>query len=94
MRTFGPLVVPIPVELGTVLATDAAGDVLQVIWPAPAGLPAGPPTLRLNLASWSAAAQAGVALDAGLTFIARGADGSTATFTGHGASMIIPAFRP
>jgi len=91
--TFGALTLP-PAEAGTVLATDAAGNVLQVIWPALAGLPAGPPTMRLNLASWSAAVQAGVSLDASMTFNVRSADGSTASFTAHGTGMIVPTFRP
>ena len=91
--TFGPLALP-PAEAGTVLATDAAGNVLQIIWPALAGLPAGPPVLRMNLASWSPAVQAGVALDSDFAVVARGADGSTATFTAHGTNMIVPAFRP
>lgn len=91
--TFGPLAVP-PVEVGTVLATDAAGNVLQIIWPALAGLPPGPPVLRMNLASWSAAVQTGVALDANFTYVARAADGSTATFTAHGTNMIVPVFVP
>jgi len=91
--TFGPLAVP-PAEAGTVLATDAAGNVLQIIWPALAGLPAGPPVMRMNLASWSAAVQTGVSLDATMTFNVRSADGSTATFTAHGTGMIVPTFRP
>src|SRR5262249_22774930 len=43
--TFGALTVPVPAEPGTVLATDAVGNTLQIVWPALAGLPAGPPTL-------------------------------------------------
>ena len=93
--TFGPLLVPIvPPEPGVVLNIDPAGNVLQIIWPALAGLPAGPPVFRMNLASWSAAAQTGVALDATMTFTARNLDGSTATFTARGTGMVIPAFRP
>ena len=93
--TFGPLLVPVAVpEPGVVLATDAAGNVLQIIWPALAGLPAGPPVMRMNLVSWTAAVQAGVALDATMTFNARNVDGSTATFTAHGTNMVVPAFRP
>jgi len=92
--TFGPLAVPVPVEAGTVLATDAAGNKLQIIWPALAGLAPGPPRLRINLASWSAAVQTGLALDADFSFVANGADGSTATFTAHGANMVVPVFVP
>src|SRR5262249_21907054 len=92
--TFGALTVPVPVEAGTVLATDAAGNTLQVIWPVLAGLPPGPPTIRVNLASWSAAVAAGIQLDATMSFVARGPDGSTATFTAHGTNMVVPTFVP
>jgi hypothetical protein len=91
---FTALAVPVPVEAGTVLATDAAGNVLQIVWPLLAGLPAGPPVLRLNLAAWTPAVQTGVLLDATLTFTARSADGSTATFTASGAGMPVPTFIP
>ena len=93
--TFGPLTLPIaPPEPGVVLALDAAGNVLQVIWPALAGLPAGPPVLRMNLVSWSPAVQEGVSLDANMTFNVQGPDGSVATFTARGTNMVVPAFRP
>jgi len=91
---FGALAVPVPVEAGTVLTTDAAGNVLQVIWPALACGVAGPPVLRLNMAVWNPAVHAGTVLDAQLTFVARGADGSTATFTAHGTGMVVPTFVP
>jgi len=91
---FGPLAVPIPAEAGTVLATDAAGNTLQIIWPALAGLPAGPPVLRLQLTSWNPAVISGTSLDCDLTFTARTADGATATFTAHGAGMPVPTFIP
>ena len=92
--SFGPLAVPVPVEAGTVLATDAAGNVLQVVWPLLAGLPAGPPVLRLNMVQWSPAVATGGLLNATLTFVARGADGSTATFTATGTGMPVPVFVP
>jgi hypothetical protein len=76
-----------------VLATDAAGNVLEIIWPALAGLPAGPPILRLQLAVFSGAVHQGVSLDGDLTFVAHAPDGTTATFTAHGANMIVPALR-
>ena len=93
--TFGPLLLPgLVIEPGVVISTDAAGNVLQIIWPALAGLPAGPPVLRMNLASWSPAAQTGAALDATMTFNARNLNGSTATFTARGTNMVIPTFIP
>ena len=83
-----------PAEPGTVLATDAAGNVLQIIWPALAGLPPGPPTIRANLAAWNAGVQAGTRLDATLTFTASTPNGATATFTARGTNMSVPTFRP
>ncbi|HEY6193966.1 MAG TPA: fibronectin type III domain-containing protein [Candidatus Eisenbacteria bacterium] len=88
--TFGPLTVPVPAEPGVVLATNATGDVLEIIWPALAGLPAGPPIIRLQLASFSAAVQSGVSVDATMTFTAQAPDGTTATFTASGSNMIVP----
>jgi hypothetical protein len=92
--TFAPLTSPVPAEPGVVLATDAAGNVLQIIWPALAGLPPGPPTFRTNLVAWTTAVRAGVKLDATLTFTARTPNGATATFTARGTNMSVPTFRP
>jgi hypothetical protein len=91
--TFGALTPPVPAEPGVVLNTDAAGNVLQLIWPALAGLPPGPPTLRLNLAVFSPAVAAGSLVNATLVFNVRGPDGSTATFTGTGTNMVVPPLR-
>ena len=76
------------------LATDAAGNVLQIVWPALAGLPVGPPVLRVNLVAWSPAVATGVLLDANLSYTVRGPDGSIAVFTAHGANMPVPTFIP
>jgi len=92
--TFIALAPPVPAEAGVVLATDAAGNVLQIIWPALAGLPPGPPTFRTNLVAWSPAVQAGSLLDATLTYTARTPNGATATFTARGTNMAVPTFRP
>lgn len=90
---FGALTFPVPAEAGVVLATDAAGNVLQLIWPALAGLAPGPPTLRLNLAVYGPAAQAGALVDATLTYTVRAPDGTTATFTATGRNMVIPPLK-
>ena len=91
---FGALLFPgAALEPGVVLATDASGNVLEIIWPELAGLPAGPPILRLQLSSWDAAVQTGVSLDVAMTFTATAPDGTTATFTVNGRNMVVPAFR-
>jgi len=46
-------------------------NTLEIIWPALAGLPPGPPILRLQLASFSSAVQTGVSLDAAMTYTAK-----------------------
>ena len=91
--TFGALLVPVPAEPGVVLNIDASGNVLEIIWPTLAGLPPGPPILRLQLASFSSAVQTGVSLDANMTFVARAPDGTIATFTVSGRNMVVPALR-
>jgi len=91
--TFGTLTQPVPAEPGVVLALDGAGNVLEIIWPALAGLPAGPPILRLQLAVFNAGVHQGSSLDCDLTFVAHAPDGTTATFTAHGANIIVPALQ-
>jgi len=91
--SFGALL-PVPGEAGVVLASDTLGNVLEVIWPALAGAPPGPPILRLQLAVYSAAVQTGVSLDVDLMIVARAPDGTTATFTAHGSRIAVPPREP
>jgi len=91
--SFVNLAPPVPAEPGVVLALDAAGNMLEVIWPALAGLAPGPPTVRLNLAARNPAAAAGAAVDATLVFTVRAPDGSLATFTATAANMVIPPLK-
>lgn len=52
--TFGPLLFPgALLEKGVVVANDAVGNVLEVIWPAIAGTGIGPPIVRVQLARWN-----------------------------------------
>ena len=69
---------------------DANGNVLEIIWPALAGLPAGPPVLRFQLAHWSPAVQTGVSLDATMQFNAQAPDGSTAAFNVVANGLVVP----
>lgn len=91
--SFGALTVPIIIEPGVVLATDAAGNVLQIIWPALAGLPPGPPVLRFNLAQRDPSIATGDVLDATMTYVARAPDGSTATFNVAATGMVVPVLQ-
>jgi hypothetical protein len=87
--TFGPLL-QVPGEAGVVLATDAAGNVLEIIWPALSGLGPGQPILRLQLASQGVA---GSTISVSMTFVARAADGTTATFTASASNLVVPALK-
>jgi len=74
--------------------SQGAGNVLEIIWPALAGLGPGAPILRLELTQWNSAVQSGSSLDVDMTFVARASDGTMATFTVSGRNMVVPAFRP
>jgi hypothetical protein len=92
--TFGALLSPgLAIEPGVVLATDAGGNVLEIIWPGLAGLPPGPPILRLQLGQFSSSVQAGDRLDATMQFNARAPDGTTATFGVSASGMTVPPLK-
>src|SRR5262249_31346885 len=87
--TFGALAVP-PAEGGGVLPNDAAGNTLEIIWPALAGCAPGPPILRLQL---TRAGQAGSTVSVSMSFTARAPNGTTATFTASAANLLVPALK-
>jgi hypothetical protein len=80
------------IEPGIVLAADAAGDVLEIIWPGLAGLPPGAPVVRLQLARWSAWIQTGRAIDVRMTLNATG-PGSAASYTISANNVVLPQAR-
>jgi hypothetical protein len=91
---FGPLLFPgLALEPGVVIATDAVGNVLEIVWPGLAGLAPGAPILRLQLAARDASIRAGDVLATTMTFTATAANGTTATFTANGANMVVPPLR-
>lgn len=54
--TFGELLFPgALIEPGIVVTSDAAGNVLEIIWPAEAGVGVGQPIVRVELARWNPA---------------------------------------
>ncbi|HEY6193549.1 MAG TPA: hypothetical protein VI504_00765 [Candidatus Eisenbacteria bacterium] len=92
--TFGPLLFPgLALEPGVVIATDGAGNVLEIVWPALSGLAPGPPILRLQLAQRNASVATGDVLATTMTFVARAPDGSTATFTASASGLVVPALK-
>ncbi|HEY6194098.1 MAG TPA: hypothetical protein VI504_03575 [Candidatus Eisenbacteria bacterium] len=92
--TFGPLLFPgLALEPGVVIAQDAAGNVLEIVWPALTGLAAGPPILRLQLAQRNPAVAAGDVLDATMTFVGKAPDGTTATFSASAKGLVVPVLK-
>jgi hypothetical protein len=79
-------------EAGVIVATDAGGNVLEIIWPGLAGLGAGAPILRFQAQSQNGL-NTGDVLTCTMTFVARAPDGTTATFTATGANMVVPALK-
>ena len=92
--TFGTLLFPgFLAEPGVVVADDANRNVLEIIWPALAGFPPGPPILRLQQRQYNSWVRQGRALDYRMTFNARSADGATASYTVAANAVPIPARR-
>jgi len=90
---FGPLLFPgAALEPGVVIATDAAGNVLEIIWPALSGGVPGPPILRFQITN-TGGIKAGSSVSASLSFTARAANGSTATFTASAANLVVPPLK-
>jgi hypothetical protein len=85
-----PSLLQVPGEPGVLLGTDAAGNVLEIIWPALGGDVPGPPILRMQFVT---GAEAGRNVSATMTFSARTANGATATFTVSSGPMITPVQR-
>ncbi len=92
--SFGPLLFPgVALEPGVVIASDASGNVLEIIWPGLAGLPAGAPIMRFQLTRWNSWIQTGRQVDMALTFNARAANGSTATFSARANGVSVPVAK-
>ena len=90
---FGPLLFPgAALEPGVVIATDGGGNVLEIIWPALSGGVPGPPILRFQLANPAGAVTGGTE-SIRMSFTARAANGSTATFTARADNLVVPVQR-
>ncbi len=86
--TFGALLFPgAALEEGVVVANDAAGNVLEIVWPALAGTGIGSPIVRVQLAAWNEAlVDANSLLDVQWDMTAE-QDGIQSTFKGHCEGM-------
>jgi hypothetical protein len=92
--TFGLLAFPgLLVEPGVVVAQDANRNVLEIVWPALAGFPPGPPILRLQLRGWDSWLRTGRRIDVQMRFDARGNDGATASYALRANSILVPQQR-
>lgn len=92
--SFGALLFPgALLEPGVVVANDANKNVLEIIWPGLAGLPPGPPILRLQLAKWNSWIRPGRAIDVRMTFNALGPDGLPAAFNVAANNVVLPQQR-
>ena len=91
---FPPLVFPgVLLEPGVVTSADANKNVITLVWPQLAGLPPGPPILRLQLAKWNPWVRTGQKVDLTMTFTAVAADGKLATYTASGKDILIPTAK-
>jgi hypothetical protein len=86
--TFGALLFPgAGIEDGIVVADDAAGNVLEIIWPEMAGVGTGSPIMRVQLAQWNTAlVNASTLLDVTWDCTVE-QDGIQSTFKGHCEGM-------
>jgi hypothetical protein len=93
--TFGALLFPgLALEPGVVVATDAAGNMLEIIWPQLAGLGTGAPIFRLQLKRVATTvARPGAKADVSMTYNAIGANGAPATFTVAARGLTIPPIK-
>jgi hypothetical protein len=92
--TFGSLLFPgVLLEPGVVVGQDAAGNVLELIWPQLAGNPPGPPVMRFQLAQWNSWVQAGRSIDVSLQFNAVGPDGHNATIRATARNILVPVAK-
>ena len=91
---FPPLVFPgVLLEPGVVTSADVNKNVITIVWPQLAGLPPGPPILRLQLAKWNPWVRTGQKVDLTMTFTAVAADGKLATYTASGKDILIPTAK-
>ena len=74
------------VELGRKTYPDARRRYL-------AGLPAGPPLMRLQLVRWNSWIQTGRQVDVSMSFNAQAANGSTATFNVRANGIGVPVAK-
>ena len=77
------------IEPGIIIANDALGNVMEIIWPELAGLGVGAPIVRVQLAQWNASMlNGGSSLDVSWDLTAE-QNGVQTTFKGHCEGMAL-----
>jgi hypothetical protein len=90
----GPYRVPlelVPGEDGVLTGQDAAGNLMELIWPnlSPGEVP-GPPIVRVQLAQWTPAVTGGTPVDVDFTIQATDDLGNVLGWTGQGRNLPVP----
>ncbi len=80
-------------EPGVVVASDVNKNVFTIVWPQLAGLPPGPPILRLQLAKWNVWVRTGARVDLAMKVTGVAADGILANYTVDAKNILIPAAK-
>jgi hypothetical protein len=80
-------------EPGVVTSADVNKNVITIVWPQLAGLPPGPPILRLQLSKWNVWVRTGARVDLAMKFTGVAADGMLANYTVDAKNILIPAAK-
>ena len=91
--TFGQLAFPLALEPGVVLITDASNNLFEIIWPSLAGLPPGPPIIRLQLSAWNSWVRTGQKVDVAMRITGMTSDGIPATYTADATNIAVPFIK-
>lgn len=81
------------IEPGVVVASDVNKNVFTIVWPQLAGLPPGPPIVRLQLAKWNVWVRTGAHVDLAMKFTGVAGDGVLANYTVDAKNILIPAAK-
>lgn len=81
------------IEPGVVVASDVNKNVFTIVWPQLAGLPPGPPIVRLQLAKWNVWVRTGARVDLTMKFTGVAGDGVLANYTVDAKNILIPAAK-
>jgi hypothetical protein len=81
------------IEPGVLVSSDVNKNVFTIVWPQLAGLPPGPPIVRLQLSKWNVWVRTGARVDLAMKFTGVAADGVLANYTVDAKNILIPAAK-